>query len=289
MDGHREPAVHGAAAPERNDGMPTMRIDFQDLPVGARAAVEALTGRIHSAASVTTGLNSSVAARLHTASGKVFCKALPATHRWVWTQQREADIAPHLYGVAPALVARLAVDGWDIVLFEALDGHTADFSPGSPDLLAVVTLLDAIAQTACPPVELRDIGERLRDYASTPADLDHFTGSALLHTDLNYANIIVDAGRARIVDWGWASRGAPWLDAAYWVVWLISAGHDPATAEQWAARTSTWSTASGAALLAFSETQAALWAEISHRDPGDAWSARLANASRCWMDHRRTT
>jgi hypothetical protein len=30
-------------------------------------------------------------------------------------------------------------------------------------------------------------------------------------------------GRAHLVDWAWASRGADWLDAAYWVVWLMAA------------------------------------------------------------------
>nr|BFE56446.1 hypothetical protein GCM10020063_009720 [Dactylosporangium thailandense] len=269
--------------------MPTTRIDFHDLPPRTRAAIAATTGPIESATSAATGLNSSVAARLHTATGDYFCKALPADHRWVWTQRREADIAPHLHGVAPALVARLDVDGWDILLFEALDGHTADYSPDSPDLPAVVTLLDAIAQTPCPPIELRDAGDRLRNYARTPADLRHITGSALLHTDLNNANIIIDAGRARIVDWGWASRGAPWLDAAYWVIWLVSAGHDPATAERWAAKTTTWSTASRAALQAFSETQAALWTEIHDRNPADAWTARLAAASQRWTTYRSRT
>lgn len=197
---------------------------------------------------------------------------------------------PHLHGLAPVLAGRLEVDGWDILLFEVLTGHPADYSPGSPDLPAVVALLDAIAATALPPVELRDAGERLRTYVSDPADLEYFVGNTLLQTDLNNANIIVETGRtgrARIVDWGWATRGAPWLDAAYWVLWLIAAGHQPVSAEQWAGKVSTWATASQPGLRAFSQAQATLWAEINGRDPSDAWSARLADAAQRWMDYCR--
>lgn len=269
--------------------MPTTRITYHDLPKPVRAAIEEVTGPVESAASANAGLNSAVAARLSTATGDRFCKALPADHRWVWTQRREADIAPHLPGVAPALVARLDIDGWDVLLFEALDGHHADYSPGSPDLPAVVALLDAIAALPCPTIELRDAGERLRNYVTDPADLHHFTGPALLHTDLNNANVIVSAGRARIVDWGWATRGAPWLDAGYWVVWLIASGHDPAEAEQWASKTPTWNTATDAGLHTFAEAQAALWAEIGARDPDDPWTARLVHASHRWARFRQST
>jgi hypothetical protein len=216
--------------------MPTIRIAYHDLPEQVRTAIEEVTGPVASAVSAADGFNSAVAARLSTPAGDRFCKALPADHRGVWTQQREAAIAPYLTGVAPALVGRLEVDGWDILLFEALTGHRADYSPGSPDLPAVVALLDAIAAIPCPPVELRDAGQRLRTYVNDPADVHHFTGPALLHTDLNPANVIVYAGQARIVDWGWATRGEAWLDPAYWVLWLICAGHHPAAAEQWASK-----------------------------------------------------
>jgi hypothetical protein len=186
--------------------------------------------------------------------------------------------------LAPVLIARLEVDGWGILLFEALDGHHAGYSPGSPDLPAVVMLLEGIAATPSPPIELRDADERLRSYVSDPADLRYFAGAALLHTDLNSANIIVDTGGAQIVDWGWATRGAAWLDPAYWALWLISAGHHPAAAEQWAGNLTTWCTASDAA---FAEAQAALWTEISGRDPNDPWSSLLADASQRWLAYRR--
>jgi hypothetical protein len=267
--------------------MPTTRITYRQLPEPVRAAIEDVTGPVESAASVNAGLNSAVAALLSTPTGDRFCKALRADHRWVWTQRREADIAPYLCGVAPDLVARLEVDSWDVLLFEALDGHHADYSPGSPDLPMMVALLDAIGAIPCPAIELRDAGERLRNYVTDPADVDHFTGPTLLHTDLNNANVIVGADRARIVDWGWATRGAPWLDAGYWVVWLIASGHDPAEAEHWASKIPAWSTATEAGLNAFAEAQSALWAEIGARDPDDPWTARLVQASHRWAQFRQ--
>ena len=267
--------------------MPTTRITFHDLPQRVRAAIEAVTGPVASAVSISEGFNSAVAARLSTPAGDRFCKALPSDHPWVWTQGREAAIAPYLNGVAPELIGRVDVDGWDVLLFEALDGHHADYSPGSSDLPAVMALLEEIAAIPCPAVDLRDAGQRLRNYVNDPADVQHFTGTALLHTDLNPANVIIDAGRGRIVDWGWATRGATWLDPAYWVVWLIAAGHHPAAAEQRASKTSAWHTATSEGVDAFVYAQAALWTEVGGRDPDDPWTARLTAAAQRWAQFRR--
>ncbi|GAO09677.1 hypothetical protein TPA0598_05_03990 [Streptomyces lydicamycinicus] len=55
-------------------------------------------------------------------------------HPRAWTQRREAAVAPFLTGVGPALHWRVEAAGWDLLGFEALDGHHADYSPASPDL-----------------------------------------------------------------------------------------------------------------------------------------------------------
>jgi hypothetical protein len=268
--------------------MPTTRITFHELPSEVRARIEQIVGSVDAAKSADEGLNSAVAARLETARGNWFIKALPAGHRWVWTQQREAAIGPHLPGVAPEVVDRIVIDDWDVVVFKAFDGSHADYTPGSPDLPLVVALLERIAATPCPPgdVELRDAAQRLQGYIADPTDLRYFGGEALLHTDLNNANVLVGSDQAVIVDWGWATRGAPWLDAAYWVVWLIAAGHDPDPAEQWAGKVSAWADAPPAGVTAFAEAQAALWAEIGGATP-DPWTARLVTASARWAQFRR--
>ncbi|MFI5911762.1 hypothetical protein [Dactylosporangium sp. NPDC051541] len=238
---------------------------------------------------VHTGRNSAVAARLTTTSGAVFCKALPADHRWVWTQTREAAIAPYLTGVAPRLIGRIETGGWDVLLFEALADHHADYQPGSADIPIIVTLLDAVAATPCPPIDLRDAAQRLQRYVSDPAELRYFTGTTLLHTDLNNANVIVGPDRARFVDWGWATRGAIWLDTAYWVIWLIAAGHSPAGAEACAAATAAWPMAPHPGLNAFASAQDRLWTEIAARSPADIWTSRLAVAAERWALYRRAS
>ncbi len=37
--------------------------------------------------------------------------------------------------------------------------------------------------------------------------------------------------RGFVADWGWATPGAAWLDASYWVICLITEGHAPSQAE----------------------------------------------------------
>jgi len=260
--------------------VPLTRISYGNLPMVVRDKIEDATGIVTSATSVGEGLNSSVAALLHTSNGRYFVKALPAGHRWVWTQAREAEIAQYVSSVAPALCTRIVDLRWDVLIFDALDGHQADYAPGSKDLPHIAELLTRIGELPCPPVTLRRAEQRLQAYADA-TDLPQFAGEAFLHTDLNNANVIVGDDQARIVDWGWATRGAPWLDAAYWVIWLIASGHAPEAAERWAARVPAWQAAPPAGVTVFAEANARMWAEISGERP-DAWTRRLADASNTW-------
>lgn len=89
--------------------MAVTRITCHELPGEVRARVEGVIGTVDVATSAGAGLNSAVAARLETAAGTWFVKALPPGHRWVWTQEREATVGPYLRGVAPEVVARIVV------------------------------------------------------------------------------------------------------------------------------------------------------------------------------------
>lgn len=260
------------------------RISYRNLPLTVRNRIEDVTGPVQSAPSVRDGLNSSVAALLHTGQGRYFVKALPADHRWVWTQEREADIAEYVSPVAASLHARIADHGWDVVIFEALEGHQADYAPGSADLPHVVDLLTRMGELPCPATALRQAEQRLQAYADA-GELHHFAGDALLHTDLNSANVIVGEDRARIVDWGWATRGAPWLDAAYWVIWLIAAGHKAASAERWAASVPAWHKAPTGGLTTFAQANTRMWSEIGGGNPDD-WTRRLIIAADTWHEFR---
>src|SRR5690349_367615 len=155
----------GACRLRRKPTVPLDRISYWNLPMVVRNTIEDVTGIVTSVTSVGEGLNSSVAALLHTSNGRYFVKALAADHRWVWTQDREAEIAQHVGSVAPALCARVVDLGWDVLIFDALDGHQADYAPGSPDLRHVADLLTQIGELACPPITLRRAEQRLQAYA----------------------------------------------------------------------------------------------------------------------------
>lgn len=260
-------------------------VDFDDLPARVRTAIEAETGPILKAETVSAGLNSALSARAHTAAGVVFLKGLRTDHRWVWTQQREADINPYVTPLAPRLLFHVVADGWDVLGFEAIDGHHADYSPGSPDLPKVIEAMRRLGETRCPDIELRQAEQRLAGHVDNPAEAELFKGDALLHTDWNSHNVLITNDSARLVDWGWATRGAAWLDPAHWIIWLIAAGHTPADAESQAAALPTWNTAPSRSVDAFAQASRSLWKEISGNTP-DRWTGRMMSASTHWLRHR---
>ncbi|MEU6230107.1 aminoglycoside phosphotransferase [Streptomyces sp. NPDC047042] len=270
--------------------MPTDRIDFADLPDDVQVSVLARTGPLLSTEAVSSGLNSALAARLTSEQGEVYVKGLPADHPRVWTQHREAVVSPYVSDVSPRVRWHLQAGGWDLVAFDALDGRHADYAPGSDDLPLVAATLERLSKLRAPDgVELKDAGHRLREHASA-ATFPYFTGDALCHTDPNPTNVLVGQGRAWFVDWAWATRGAPWLDAGYWVVWLIAeGGHTPGSAEQWASRVPAFREAPETGLDAFAAANESLWSEIAEESP-NPWTHNVHKAAKAWAAHRvRTT
>ncbi|WNI25104.1 aminoglycoside phosphotransferase [Streptomyces sp. ITFR-16] len=270
--------------------MATTRTHLDRLPSPVRAAVEQHTGPLLEVVEASAGFNSEVAARVTSVTGTWHIKGLRAGHPRAWTQRREAEIAPFIREIAPALRWRVETAGWDLLGFEAMDGRHADYAPGSADLPEVAALLRRLGRTPCPDIELRHAEQRLERYAATPDDLRFFAGDHLLHTDLNNTNVLVNdqspqGDRARLVDWAWATRGAAWLNAGYWVIWLIASGHTPTAAERWASKVPAWHTAPPEGITAFAAANRNVWAEISGADP-DAWTLRLATAAAAWHGHR---
>lgn len=266
--------------------MATTRIAFEDLPTAVQTAIEERTGPVLKIEASPEGFNSEISARVSSQTGTCYLKGLRADHPRAWTQRREAEVAPYLRGIAPTLLWHLDVEGWHLNAFEALSGHHADYTPGSPDLPKVAAILRRLGDVPCPDIELRHAEQRLHRYVARSSQAEFFAGPALLHTDLNNANVLVDDERALLVDWAWATRGAAWLDAGYWVIWLMAAGgHTPQAAEEWASRVPAWQTAPREGVRAFADANANVWEEIAGPDP-DPWTRRLLDAAQDWSAYR---
>lgn len=255
------------------------RLDWEEV----RGLIEKQTGPVLAAEPVTDGLNSEIAVVVHTSVGAAFVKGLRCNHRWVWTQQREAEINPYVHQVAPRLLWHVETDGWNLLGFEHVDGRRADYSPESPDLAKVVRVMRQLGEIPCPDLPLRLAQQRWSSYTDDP---ELFTGDHLLHTEWSPGNVVINDA-AHLVDWAWPTRGAAWIDPACWVVWLVASGHSPRTAENWAAQIPAWHSAPREALDAFARAQAGMWDGIAQDGP-ESWIERMANAAAQWAEHRST-
>lgn len=260
------------------------RTPWLDLPAAVRAAVEDETGPVRAVETISSGLNSGIAAILHTTRTSVFIKGLPADHRRIATQHREAALAAHVTGIGPALRWQIEAGGWNLLGFEHLSGHPADLGPDSTDLAALADTLTRLGQVRAPEVPLARIEQRWAGHADEH-DLALLAGDRLLHTDLNPHNILITEGGARIVDWAWPTLGAAFIDPACAALWLIAEGHTPAAAETWASAIPAWRDAPAASIDVFTAVNARLWEQIASDDP-QPWKQRLYQAAHTWQRHR---
>ena len=264
-----------------------MLIDYEALPLLVRTAVSERTGEVRSAQSAGAGTNCVVAALLDTASGPVFVKGLPSDHPGVATQQKEAKIAPAVAEVSPGLLWHIELEGWDLLGFEAIEGgRHADYTPGSPDVPKVVALQDRLSNITCPPIPMYSAERRWGSMLNDPADAKQFAGSTLLHTDWHRWNVLVTGERAWLVDWAWATWGAAFIDPALLVPRLIAAGHTPADAEGWAAKSAAWQKADQSAVTLFSGAVARLLRKLADDDAEGTWRRPLVEAAATWATYR---
>ncbi len=284
----------------------TNRRDWHDLPERVRRAVEAHTGPVLKAESAEAGRNSELAATLWGADGAVFCKGVTADSSRAAMHRNELRIGPYLPpDLAPALLWHVEAEGWLVLGFEHVDGRHADLSPGSPDLPLVGDAVTRIGVTAAPPTEIarrpmaaqwaraieseRAAGppEHAAPWSAANAGLitawavrapDLMGGSALVHSDLNPANLMISE-HARVIDWAWWRTGASWIDSAFLVVRLIAEGHRPDQAEAWAAQIGGFAEAPNDAVTAFAASVLRLW---ERRFPGTG----PTDAARQWVRYR---
>jgi hypothetical protein len=262
------------------------RTSWNDLPAQVRATVEDHAGTVHRVDPISSGLNASFTARLHTDMGLAFAKGVPSDR--ATAQRREAEINSYVQPIAPLLLWEVETQGWHILGFEHVNGRAADLSPGSTDLASIADVLGHLAELATPRSACKRIEDRWADAAQRAGvSTDPLAGDHLLHTDLNPHNILVTDTGIRIVDWSWPTLGAAWLDTACAALWLIAEGHSPQDAETWASGVAVWAGATPKALDVLTKTNAALWGQIAAAEPR-SWKQRLHDAAASWTRYRAT-
>jgi hypothetical protein len=264
------------------------RITWDDLPEATRAAIADRTGPVRCARTVSGGRNSPLATVLDTPAGSVFVKGLPADARGVATQAREAATAPYVAEVAPTLRWHMPdAAGWNVLAFDYVDGRHADYTPGSPDVAAVVELLARVGDIDYPAdAPGRDARRAFASYVGDPDAAGLLGGTTLLHTDYNPENVLIGSDGARLVDWAWPCRGTAWIDPCVLIVRLIAAGHSPQAAEECVADVPAWRSAPALSVAVFVAASVRLWAEIAEQDSQQPWKHDMANAARAWAQTR---
>ncbi|MEV5704077.1 phosphotransferase [Actinoallomurus sp. NPDC052274] len=290
-----------------------MRHEWDALPQSVRTAVEQQCGLVLKAEIPEMGCSSEFSATLQLQHGRVFCKGIRADNAAAWMHRNEAAVNPLLpRGLAPRLLWHLEVDGWLMLGFEHAAGRHPDLSPDSDDLAPVAETVAAFQRLPSSAVPNRSISARWsrlpvwRQYAQAPPpDLDPWEaehlprlvemeaaahelvdGNALLHTDLQPGNFLIEDGEVTVIDWAWASRGAAWVDPAFMVIRLMAAGHSPGSAESWASQIPAWREAPTTAVTAFAATVLGLWAHKTRSAAARPHSAQLTAVARVWARHR---
>lgn len=225
------------------------RFEWRDLPGVVRAAVEARTGPVLGVKSVSDGLTCAVAARLDTAAGALFVKGVRVEDGAGCEAQRwEVVVSPVVRSVSPVLRWQVEAGGWDLLVFECVDGRHVDLVQ-EEDRQLVADVLRSV-QGVCAPGGVPRFADRFADVLGAD-ELALLSGDALLHTDTNPHNLLVGGNRAWLVDWAMSAVGPAWVDVAYTAVRLMEADVSAGEALDWAAGFPSWRAAEPAAVEAF--------------------------------------
>jgi hypothetical protein len=257
-----------------------MRSDWTALPEAVTKEIADRIGGSHTIPAAG-GDHAEIAATVTGTYGKVFVKAAH-TDMGVRSLRYELLVGevlqpPH----SPAVQWHFETDGWLVAGFEHLDGPNADLSPGSPDLGLLSTAINDLGRSPQRVLPLFSPSARLG--FSHPA----MDGDALVHTDLNPANLVVTSDGLGIVDWAYATKAAPWVELALLVQWLIGGGHTPRQAEDWLAQFPAWGTAGTEVLDHFAMKNAAKWSAKAQAS-SESWVQDLAAWTGQWAQRRTT-
>lgn len=263
----------------------------RDLPESEiRALIRPYTGDLADIQRTPRGFSSDVTALVDCEKGPFFVKAVRNRRGGRRDSiTRERLINPFVCPISPALRWCAEDDDWIVLGFEAVDGRSSDFTPGSPDLPEVVELLNRIGKLDLPEAA-RDWPEtRWNRFAADDTEAELFQGEALLHTDINPSNLLIGSRDTWVVDWAWPTRGAAFIDPALLVVQLVSAGHSAESAESWAAGCPAWAKADPKAIDAFAAAALRMHRAFADRNPDASWLGAMVAAAQSWADHRGVT
>ncbi|WP_067490413.1 phosphotransferase [Actinomadura hibisca] len=265
------------------------RSAWGDLPQPVRDAVQEQVGAVAGLVPAPSGNHAHIAGTLRASSGPVFVKgARKEADRdgpEIWSLRNEARINPHVQPYAPRLLWTVEEAGWLLLGFEYVEARHADYTPGSPDLAVLTEVLEAFQAMAAPDAVVLQVERR---WQPVLADVSAMAGGALLHADLNPANLLITPeGRACVVDWAFTSRGAAWVELALLIPWLLKAGHSPDQVARWSARFPSWAGTDPTAIDLLAWAFAESWRRRSSADPAVPWKAELAALGQQWADHRR--
>ncbi|MFD6818128.1 MULTISPECIES: phosphotransferase [Microbacterium] len=225
-------------------GADRLRPAWTSLPESLRAAaLDVIGGEYISDAPAHGGFSATYAGTVVTTGGRAFVKAAGAD----WhadsvrlLRQEIVTLSTLPSGVAPRVLGTVQDDIGAVLVVEAIDGR----HPGRPwtadDLHAVADALAVVGTTPAPrtltaadesmvpgftrwqeiaatpdlrgalPPSVRDSLPRLRELEAEFAGA--VRGDVLVHDDVRADNILIADGRAHLLDWPHARRGAAWVD-----------------------------------------------------------------------------
>ncbi|MGN6332041.1 MAG: phosphotransferase family protein [Motilibacteraceae bacterium] len=238
------------------------RIGWLEVPEHVRAAVEAELGaHVVAARSQFGGFSPGSADRVELSDGRrLFVKAVgtalnPDTPR---LHRREAHALAQLpdHVPAPRLVATYDDGDWVALVMEDVEGRHPEVPwpdrdvdavggalvelagvrapaslPAHADIATMLTIWSEVAERHAAgelderfPTDLVRQLDQLLDAGRLAREVTR--GDALVHWDVRSDNVFVRDGEAVLLDWAWACRGAPWLDAAMLGLELAIQGAD---------------------------------------------------------------
>lgn len=248
-----------------NAGADRLRPAWTTLPSLLRTRIiEAIGGTFVADAPAHGGFSAAYAGVVTTTTGRAFVKACAVdwhADSLHFLREEMSTLAQLPTTIAPRLRASIDDAAGAGLVIDAIDGH----HPGQPwtteDLHAVAETLSTLSATPAPPempraedrmipgfTRWQDISsdsllletlphalqERMTQLLRIEAGLRNaLRGDLIVHDDVRADNILISDGRAHLLDWPHARRGAAWIDLPC-LLPSIEASGGPSCEEAWA-------------------------------------------------------